>query len=91
MKLIFRVHALKRMDERGITSDDVHHILATGKVIEDYPDDVPYPSRLILGWCGDRPLHVVVATKIDTGETIVVTGYDPYRDEWDEGFERRKR
>ena len=91
MRLIFRLHALRRMDERGVTDDDVRHILATGKVIEDYPDDFPYPSKLILGWCGDRPLHIVVATKMDTGERIVVTVYEPYSVEWGEGFERREQ
>lgn len=91
VRLIFRIHALKRMDERGITENDVRRILATGKAIESYPDDLPYPSALVLGWCADRPLHVVVATKTDTGDKIIVTVYDPYQDEWDEGFERRKR
>jgi len=47
--IIFRVHALQRMFERGVTQEDVRHVLATGETIERYPDDQPYPSRLILG------------------------------------------
>ena len=40
---------------------DVRHVLQTGEVIEEYPDDTPFPSYLILGFVGDRPFHVVVA------------------------------
>ena len=46
--------------------------MAAGEVIEDYPHDYPYPSRLILGWCGSRPLHVVAAENEAAGETIVL-------------------
>ena len=42
----FRVRAIRRMFERGITEEDVAHVLSTGEVIEEYPDDLPYPSRL---------------------------------------------
>ena len=60
-RLVFRVHAIQRMYERRISEEDVRHVLATGEVIKEYPEDTPYPSRLILGWCGDRPIHVVIA------------------------------
>ena len=60
-KIVFRVHAIQRMYQRSITAEDVHTVIQTGETIEDYPNDVPYPSRLILGWCGLRPIHVVVA------------------------------
>jgi hypothetical protein len=49
-RLIFRVHALQRMFQRRITEADVREILQVGEVIESYPDDTPYPSRLILGF-----------------------------------------
>lgn len=49
-RLIFRIHALQRMFQRGIGAEDVQHVLTTGKTIEDYPADQPYPSRLVLGW-----------------------------------------
>ena len=59
--LVFRVHAIQRMFERAITKENVRQALATGKTIEAYPEDQPYPSRLVLGWAGTRPIHVVVA------------------------------
>ncbi len=50
-KLIFRKHALQRMFQRSISTMDVGAVLAEGKCIIPYPDDTPYPSRLMLGWC----------------------------------------
>ncbi|MBI4316859.1 MAG: DUF4258 domain-containing protein [Chloroflexi bacterium] len=64
--------------------------LEQGKIIEEYPDDTPYPSCLILGWSGHRPLHVVVASNAKTLETIIVTVYQPDLAYWESGFERRK-
>lgn len=88
-RVMFRVHAIQRMFEREITADDVRHILATGRVVEDYPDDAPYLSRLILGWRGARPLHVVVAANADDGEKTVITVYEPDPDQWQPDFKRR--
>jgi Domain of unknown function (DUF4258) len=63
-RLVFRVHAVQRMYQRDISEVVVRHVIATGETIEDYPDDTPYPSRLVLGWNGRRPIHVVVADKV---------------------------
>lgn len=89
--LIFRVHAIQGMFQRRISLDDVYHVLATGEVIENYPHDIPYPSRLVLGWCGPMPIHVVAADNVETKETIVITIYEPDLTQWETGFKRRKR
>jgi hypothetical protein len=88
-KIVFRVHAILRMFERRIEEEDVQHVLKDGEVIEDYPMDKPYPSRLILGWCGSRPIHVVAADNHDDKETIVITAYEPESNKWDPTFRRR--
>ncbi len=44
----FRAHALRRMFERGISVEDVEAVLESREAIESYPDDQPYPSRLLL-------------------------------------------
>lgn len=63
MRVIYRVHAVQRMFERGITEAEVRSVLTHGEEIAAYPDDNPYPSRLRLGWRGERPVHVVAAYK----------------------------
>ena len=59
--------------------------------MEDYSDDTPYPSRLVLGWHGARPLHVVIADNVTAQEKIVVTVYEPDPGEWEPDFKRRKQ
>jgi Domain of unknown function (DUF4258) len=78
------------MVEREISADDVRAIMEQGKEIESYPGDFPYPSRLLLGWRGARPLHVVAADNAEDNETIIVTVYEPHPDLWESGSEGRK-
>lgn len=88
--LVFRVHAIKRMFQRRISKDDVRHVLESGEIIEAYPYDTPYPSRLVLGWRQAGPLHEVAADNADTGETIVITTYEPDPGEWERDCKRRR-
>jgi hypothetical protein len=88
-KIIFRAHAIIRMFQRHVDEKDVRSVLETGEIIEGYPDDTPYPSRLVLGWLGSRPLHVVAAENIADNETIVITVYEPGQDKWSPNFKRR--
>ncbi len=89
-KIVFRVHAVRRMFQRNIGVAEVRRILETGEVIESYPEDTPYPSRLLMGWSGPRPLHVVVAENTAAAEIVVITVYQPDRATWDWDFRRRR-
>jgi len=88
LPLIYRVHAVRRMAERDIREEDVAHVVSRGKVIENYPDDKPYPSCLLLGWLNGRPIHVVSATT--EHEIIIITVYEPDPARWQPDFEKRK-
>ena len=90
-RLVFRVHAIQRMFQRRISEEEVKQVVVTGEIIETYPTDKPFPSRLILGWSGSRPIHVVAADDAPAQETIIVTVYQPDIQEWESGFKRRKR
>ena len=91
VRLVFRIHAVQRMSERGISVRDVRDILSGGETIEGYPDDTLYASRLVLGWCRGRPLHVVAAENAGAQETIVITVYDPDPTLWEPDFRQRRR
>jgi hypothetical protein len=90
LKLIYRVHTVERMFDRKISEDDVRNVLLDGEEIEAYRN-TPYPGRLVLGWCGTRPIHVVVDENRDDDELIVITTYEPQLDLWEFGFKRRKQ
>ena len=89
--LIFRTHAIIRMRQRQISVVDVHQVLETGEIIENYPDDTPYPSYLMLGWQRRRPLHVVAADNSEEQVTIIITVYEPDPARWEPGLRRRKQ
>jgi len=78
------------MFERQIPARDVLRVLQTGETIEEYPDDIPYPNRLMLGWRGKRPLHAVAVENASEHETILITVYQPDPEQWKPGFRRRK-
>ena len=90
-RLVFRAHAIRRMFQRRIGVAEVRAIVEQGEVIEDRPDDVPYPSRLLLGVLHGRALHVVAAEDAAAATTIVVTVYEPDPLLWRPGFKRRRK
>lgn len=86
----FTRHAINRMADFGLARAEVEAVIRTGEVIERYQDARPYPSRLVLGSSGSRPLHVVAATSPDGDETFVVTVYEPSSDRWEADLRTRK-
>jgi hypothetical protein len=90
MKLIFRVHAIERMYERGIGIAEIRRTLEKGESLEHYVDEATYPGRLILGQSGKKHLHVVAADNLADEEAIIVTSYRPDRRRWTDDFKRRR-
>jgi Domain of unknown function (DUF4258) len=86
----FSGHAIQRMFERAITLDDVRIAMSMGEVIADYPEDVPYPSVLVLAIVAGRPLHVVAARDGETGHCYVITAYIPDPALWGDDFRTRR-
>lgn len=78
------------MFQRNISQDDVERVINHGEVIESYPEDGPYPGKLLFGFIGRRPLHVVIADNLSDQEMIVITAYEPDEEKWQKDFMRRK-
>ena len=89
-KVLFRVHAVQRMFERSISAKKISQSLQSGETIEDYSGEMPEPSRLILGFQGKRPFHVVTSENPETNEITVITVYIPDPDKWDKDFKSRR-
>ena len=77
------------MIERQVSVDEVRSVLDTGELIERYAADEP-PRYLMLGWSGSRPSHVIAEDDPVSGETTVVTAYEPEHKLWKAGFKERK-
>jgi Domain of unknown function (DUF4258) len=78
------------MFERGITGKMVRKVLEAGEMIEDFQDELLAPSRLLLGFQGKRPIHVVVSQKNEGNEMTIVTVYIPSADKWKNHFRSRR-
>ncbi len=66
------VHARERMAERGVSTEELISLIINGDIIEDYSDDFPYPSVLILGYISGVPFHVVAAKGLNLAKIITV-------------------
>ena len=88
-RIKWTLHIIRKLQERGIYREDVFKAIETGKIIEQYPDDYPFPSCLLLG--NDRngkPLHLVIAS--DGSILFLITAYFPNLDKFDSNYETRK-
>lgn len=88
-RVVFRVHAVRRMIDRRVSVDDVLTVLSQGEVIEEYPTDQPLGSRLMLGFVRLRPIHVVVARDGAADEEVIITVSEPDPSLWGPGFRER--
>jgi hypothetical protein len=84
-------HAFERMVERGIARTDVLAALSSGELIEEYPDDLPFPSALFFHMRGQSPLHVVAAFDAQTQWVFVITAYQPDLTHFEADFKTRRR
>ena len=82
-------HSFRRMFEREISPEDVLDTVRNGEIVQQYPDDRPYPSFLILNFVNNRPLHVVVAKNTADGFCFVVTVYEPDISTWSIDFKNK--
>ncbi|EMB45256.1 MULTISPECIES: DUF4258 domain-containing protein [Treponema] len=90
MKYLFSGHVFKRMAERVFSPDTIKNIIKNGVIIKEYPDDTPYPSRLILGYDGNRPIHVVSAYDQNDDIEYIITVYEPNTQLWTSDFTKRR-
>lgn len=82
-------HMLARLQERGIEPSDIKNSINTGCIIEQYPNDYPYPSCLVLGTTvAGKILHVVIG--VGGGYLWLITAYYPSPLKWNEDFSVRK-
>lgn len=88
-KIAVTKHARKRLSERGIRMDDIVSAIGNGEIIEEYMDDKPLPSCLVLGKAMDgRALHIVISK--DEDFIYLITAYFPNKEQWEDNFKTRR-
>jgi len=87
-KYLITNHARQRMVDRGITNKALEEGIINGEIIEQYPNDKPCPSVLVLTKGTGDPLHLFIG--VCTDHIRIITCYYPDKYEWIENRTRRK-
>lgn len=81
-------HTHRRCRERNIMLDEIKRCILQGEIIEEYPDDYPFPSALISENAYGKPLHIVAGLSDD--RLWIITAYYPDSDKWENNYKTRK-
>ena len=88
-RVFITAHAAERFRQRGIKVKDIRNAVKTGEIIEQYPEDYPYPSCLLMGLSVKaQPLHVVMSDEGNASR--IITAYFPDVDKWESDLKTRK-
>jgi hypothetical protein len=89
--ILWQKHSLQRMFERDISRSEVREALINGIVIEDYSNDMPFPSILVAYIKKEKPLHVVVAYDKQNLISYIITAYVPDEQHFENDLITRKK
>ena len=78
-RIKWTTHVGERIHSRGISRKDVLSCISNGEIIEEYPNDYPFPSCLIYGANQKNEIiHVVLGC--DGESVFIITAYYPNRE-----------
>lgn len=87
--IVITEHARVRLIERNIYISDVVKCIDSGEIIEQYENDKPFPSCLILGMSiKGKYIHIVVS--INEKFIYLITAYYPDLELWEVDLKTRK-
>lgn len=86
-RYLITTHAMRRMGLRRVLHDDIKQVIASGDVIEEYPDNLSYPKILLMSHVREEPLYVSCAFDGSYAYIVTVHWYDPTR--WIDPWTRR--
>lgn len=85
----FSKHAVDQSILRDVSVTEIREAIASGEIIEDYPDDKYGPSCLIFGMTlSQRPIHIQCSYP-SRPIIKIITLYEPHPAEWVEYRERK--
>ncbi|MCP4112177.1 MAG: DUF4258 domain-containing protein [Desulfobacteraceae bacterium] len=76
-------HADEEAEADNLSFDEIFFSVFQGEIIEDYPNDKPYPSCLVYGnTFAGSPVHSVWAYNTENRWAVLITVYRPDQDRW---------
>lgn len=88
-KVMMTQHSSERCRQRGIKKRDIRNAVMNGEIIEQYPDDFPFPSCLVCGFSIENKILHVVMSDEGSGSRII-TAYYPDAEKWEKDYKTRK-
>lgn len=89
-KIYWTKHCLNRLNQRNILISDVKNAINSGKIIEYYYEDYPYPSCLIIGYnISNKMIHIVCGMREDM--IYMITAYYPNIEKWEKDMRTRRK
>ncbi|MCK4815507.1 DUF4258 domain-containing protein [bacterium] len=83
-------HADEEAEADQLTFDEIYFSVFQGEIIENYPDDKPYPSCLIFGKTfRGEPIHSVWGYNKQNNWGVLITVYRPDPEIWIDSKKRR--
>jgi len=84
-------HADEEAQNDRLSYEEIFFSVFTGEIIENYPEDKPYPSCLVYGRTfKDEPVHSVWAYNEETRWAVLITVYRPHLARWINWRERMR-
>jgi len=85
-------HADEETQADKLKYEEIYYSVLNGEIIEDYPQDTPYPSCLIYGQTfAGEPVHSVWAYNQKSKWAVLITVYRPDPKRWIDYKIRKKK
>ncbi|RMD94607.1 MAG: DUF4258 domain-containing protein [Calditrichaeota bacterium] len=85
-------HADEEAQADKLKYEEIYFSVLNGEIIEDYPEDKPYPSCLIYGQTfAGEPIHSVWAYNHKSKWAVLITVYRPDPKRWIDYKIRKKK
>jgi hypothetical protein len=83
-------HADEEAQNDELAYNDIIFSVSHGEIIENYPEDKPFPSCLIFGFSNQKdPIHSVWAFNSENKWAVLITVYRPDPSRWIDWRTRR--
>jgi hypothetical protein len=86
----FSKHAIQQMYFRSISKEEIKFVVENGEIIMEYPEDTPYPTKLMMGMVNQRIFHVVLSHIENENKCIIITAYEPDQMIWSDDYKTRR-
>jgi hypothetical protein len=91
-RITWRYHALRRARERDIAREEAIRVMTEGEIIDQRPDDTPYPMCLMMAPVEERrPLYVALGYDGTDDRIYVITVHWLDPDKWQDPWTRRRQ